>query len=182
LPPSSPALAVPRPLRAAPSPTRFSPAPVDLGAGHRAAGHALLRWEVTRPAPASCEPPAVRARRSTIADAPPCPSGRTGEGDGRQDSTRHRHRRPAPCPSGRLKPLGGRGRPEVRQPTRAVAAIVLTPPRSATHTPCASVPTSLGRRDSVLCEVRLKTRAKKTFLPPSLQYTCRWASAGGRHT
>jgi hypothetical protein len=77
-------------------PCSCSPASADPGAGHRAASRALPRREVTsrrtggrvpRPAPAGCEPQAVGARCSTIAGGPPCPSGRTGEGDGLQNSS-----------------------------------------------------------------------------------------------
>jgi hypothetical protein len=74
-----------------------APAPAPLrrwipGLATAHAGRTLLRWEVTRPASAGCEPQADGARRNIIADAPPCPSGHTRQGDGRQDSARHRHR------------------------------------------------------------------------------------------
>jgi hypothetical protein len=134
--------------------------PADLGPGQHSTGHTLPRRLVLSQHVGGRAPPrrqAVGARRSTIAGSLPCPSDCVGEGDGRQGSLRHRHRRPA-------SPL--------RSPTTCWEAAV--GPSLAANAcrrghrayttevgharPTTSVPALLGCRGLVLCEVRVKQR------------------------
>jgi hypothetical protein len=152
------------PLR---GPCFCSPTQADPGAGHCAAGHALPRREVASHHAGGCAPH-VGMLRAT----------------GRWGSPQHHCRQPAlpirphwgrgwppglaaapspavrPCPFGRLKPLGGRGRPEVQQPTRAVAATNPAPPGSATHAPAASVPAPLGPSGSRALRGKVEDKGK----------------------
>jgi hypothetical protein len=102
------------------------------------------------------------ARRSTNAEARPAHP--TASGRGRpQGSPQHRNRRPAlprQLPGRPRLPKSGSHRVPPRPPWPHRRGRPRTPSRPL----CSR---RWGRRGPVLCEVRLKTRAKKTFLPPS---------------